>query len=120
MYLDFANLETNLSTLLVDLLNGLYGVQVVDTRVKANLVHDNDTSILGSLVKLTYGWRDVASSDDVGLTLDSGLDNSSVVGIRDQRDDEVMGSDGGLESLGVVHIEGDGTGARKVGSESLS
>jgi hypothetical protein len=43
----------------VDLVDGLDGVQVIDTRVETDLVHDGDTSLLGSGIKLLHGGRDL-------------------------------------------------------------
>lgn len=39
-----------LSTLGVDLVDGLEGIQVINTRVNTNLVHNNNTSSLGTMV----------------------------------------------------------------------
>lgn len=55
---DFINARifyADLSTLLVNLVDGLDSVQVVDTWVKADFVHDNDASITSSLVKSAHG-----------------------------------------------------------------
>lgn len=44
---------------LVDLVNGLDGVQVVNTGVETNLVHDSDACLLGCGIELQHGGRDV-------------------------------------------------------------
>jgi hypothetical protein len=38
-----------LSTVVVDLLDGLEGVQVINTGINTNLVHHNNTSLLGTV-----------------------------------------------------------------------
>jgi len=110
----------DLAALRVDLVNGLDRVEVIDTRVKADLVEDDDSGVLGSLIELAHGGGDVGGSNDVGLALDSGFDDSSVVGVGDEGNNKVVLSNSGLERLGVVDIEGDGSGAREIGGESLS
>ena len=103
----------------MDLVNGLDGVEVVDTRVKTNLVHDNNASLLGSGVELAHRRANVASGDDVGLALDSGLDDIGVVGVGDERDDEVVLSDSLLKSGGVRDIEGNRGRVAKIANEIL-
>ena len=81
---------------------------------RSNLVHDNDTGLLSSSVKLAHSRADVAGGDDVGLAFDSCLDDISVVGVGNERDNEVMLSNGLLESSSVVDIKGNRSGVRKV------
>lgn len=95
------------------------GVKVVDTGVKTNLVHDGDTSGLGLLVQLHHSWGDVGSGDDILLSLDSSLDDGSVVDIRDEGDGEVVTGDSGLEGAGIRDVEADGVGVGETSSELL-
>ncbi len=64
--------------------NSLDSVQVVDTGIEADLVHDDDTGILDSLIEFAHGGGDVTRSDDVGLALDGSLDHGSMVGVGDE------------------------------------
>lgn len=88
--------------------NGLDGIEMVNTGIETNLVHNRDASILCLLVELHHGGRHIAGSDDMLLLADSGLDDSGVEGIGDQADDEVMLGNLGVEGLFVGHIERDG------------
>ena len=83
-----------LSTLLMDLVNGLDGVEMINTGVKTDLIQDNNTSSLDLSVELPHGWRDVASGDDIGLALDRRLDDLSMVCVRNERDDEIVSGHG--------------------------
>jgi len=98
------------SALGVDLLDGLDGIQVINSWVKTNLVHDCDTGILGGLVELQHGWGDIAGCDDVLLVADGGLDDRCVEGIWDQGDDEVVLCDFSIESCLVGDVERDRMG----------
>lgn len=44
---------------LVHLIDSLDSIQVVQTRIQANLVEDGDAGVLGGLIQLLHGWRDV-------------------------------------------------------------
>lgn len=84
-----------------------------------NLVQDCDTGSLGLLVKLLHSRRDVRSSDDILLSLDSGLDDGNVVCVWNQRDGDVVLSDSLLESSGIVDVEANGVGVVESSSEVL-
>jgi hypothetical protein len=103
----------------VDTVDDVDSVEVVDTGVKTNLVHDGDAGGLGLLVQLLHGGGDVGGGDDVLLGLDGGFDDGGVEGVRDEGDGHVMLGDGGLEGGGVVDIEADGLGVGIVGGELL-
>lgn len=103
----------------VDLLDRLDGVQVVDARVEADLVHDGDAGSLGLGGQLLHGGADVAGGHDMLLGADGRLDDLGVEGVRDQGDDEVMLANGGVEGLLVVDIEGDRVGVGDAGGELL-
>ena len=64
--------------------NSLNSVQVVDTGIEADLVHDDDTGILDRLVEFAHGGRDVARGDNVGLALDGSLNHGSMIGVGDE------------------------------------
>lgn len=49
----------DLAARLVDLINGFDSIEMVDTRVKTDLVHDGDASLLRLSIQLHHGWRDV-------------------------------------------------------------
>lgn len=91
----------------------------VGKRTKANLVHDGDAGLLGGLVQLHHGGRDVARGDDVLLGPDGGLDDGRVPGVGDQADDEVVLGDLGVEGRVVAGIERDGGGALDAVGELL-
>jgi len=104
----------------VHLVNGLDGVQVVDTRVEANLVHDNNTCFLGRFFEGSHRGRDVASGDDMSLALDSCLDYYSVVSVRNEGDNEVVGGDSGFKCSCIIDIQRDGASTGKVSSKRFS
>lgn len=103
----------------MDLINGLDGVEVVNTRVETNLVHDDDASLLGSSIKLTHRRADIAGGDNVGLALDGGFDDIGVVGVGDERDDKVVLGDGLLQRSGVSDVERDRSRVAEVRDELL-
>lgn len=109
----------DLSAGLVNLVNGLDGVQVVQTGVKTNLVHDRDTSVLALLVQLHHGRGDVAGGDDMLLLADGRLDDGGVEGVGNQADDKVVLGHLGVQGLVVGHIEGDGGSILDTGGERL-
>lgn len=99
----------DLTLLLVDLLDGLDGVEVIDSGIETDLVHDNNTGVLDLLLKSFDSRRDVTGGDDVLLVTDSGLDDLDVVDVRDQRDDNIVLRDS-LVELGLV-LDIDGLGS---------
>lgn len=111
--------DADLATLLVDLADGLDGVQVIDTRVKTNLVHNDNTSLLRLLIELSDSRGNVAGSHNVGLAFDGGLNDGGVVGVGDERDDEVVGGNFALEVSGGVNVKGDGARVRKAVDQAL-
>lgn len=89
----------------MDFLNRLNSVKVIDTRVQADLIHDNYSSFLCLGIQLAHGGGNVARSDNMGLSLDSGLDDSGVISVRDERDHQVMFCYGGFECGCVIDIK---------------
>ena len=78
----------------MDLVDGLNGVEMINTGVKTNLIQDNNASSLDLSVELPHGRRDVAGGDDVGLALDRRLNDRSMVCVRNERDDEIVSGHG--------------------------
>lgn len=99
--------------------NEIDGIEMVDTRVKTNLVHDGNTGGLGLGVQLHHGRRNIRCGDNMLLSLDGGLDDIGVVDVGDQRNGDIVLGDGGLEGFGVVYIEADGLGVGIAASELL-
>ena len=62
---------------------------MIDTGIQPNLVHDDNSSLLGLLVKLAHHRTDVAGGDNMGLPLDSSLDDRSMVGVGDEGNDDI-------------------------------
>lgn len=110
---------TYLATLLVHLVDRLDSIQVVNTGVEANLVHNNDPCLLGFLVEGAHGWGDVRGRNNVRLALDGSLNDCRVVGERYKGDDEVVGSDLFLKIRGG-NVKRDPSGPGKSGGQGLS
>jgi hypothetical protein len=89
----------------MDFLDRLDSVKVVNTWVQANLVHDDDSRFLRLGVQLAHGGGNVARGDDMGLSLDGGLDNSGVKGVRDERNYQVVFRNSSLECRGIINVE---------------
>src|SRR3954468_15217026 len=104
----------------MNLVNCLDSVQMVHPGINANLVHDNNAGGTSLRIKGTHSRRDITGGDDVGLSLDSGFDDGGVISVRNEGDDEVMGSYCLLESGSVVNVQGDSGGNGKVSSQSFS
>lgn len=100
----------DLTTSLVNFVNGLDSVKVIDTRVQTDFVKDNDSGLLGFGLKLKHGRAGVRSGDDVLLVSDGRLDNMGVIDIGNQRDDEVVLSDFSVKGLFVIDVKRDGLG----------
>ena len=92
----------------MNLVDGLDSVQVVDTRVQADLVEDGDAGILGLLVESHHGLGDVGCGDNMLLDLDGGLDDDGVEGVGNEGDDQVVLGDLLLERIRVGDVERDG------------
>lgn len=107
------------------LVDRLDGVDVVDTRIEADLVHDDNACLLDLLFELADAGADVACRDDVRLTLDRCLDDIDVVSVRNERDDEVVLRDlllklGALLRLLRASVQREGGRVGQVIRESLS
>jgi hypothetical protein len=105
----------------VNSVNHVNSVKVVDSGVETDLVENSDTGLNSFLLKGLHGVRNIGSSDDVLLELDSGLDDVGVLSVGDERDDEVVFLDGSVERSFIRGVDGEsGGGTGKGRSERLS
>ena len=88
-------------------------------RIQTDLIHDRDTSLLSIRLQLLHSRRDVRSRHDILLGANSGLDDLGVVGVGNERDDEIDLLELLVESGGVVDVEGDGLGVLSAGGKLL-
>lgn len=95
----------HLATLSMHLIDCFDRVQMVDARIKTNLVHYNDARSLGFLIKFTHCRGYITGCDDVNFSLYRSLYDSRVVRVRDQRDDEIMCSNLSLEIIGIIDVQ---------------
>ena len=102
------------------LVDGLDSVQVVNTRIEADLIHDNDASLLDRFVESAHRRRDVASGDDMSLSLNSCLYYCGVVSVRNKGDYKVVVGNSGFKCSRIVDIQRDGASTGKVSSKRLS
>ena len=65
----------------VNLRDCLDSVQMIDAWVQSNLVHDDDTCLLGLSVQFTHRRTDIAGGNDMRLSLDGRLDDSRMVSV---------------------------------------
>jgi len=92
---------------------------MVNTGVEANLVHDDDTCLLGGFVKGTHRRRDVAGGDNMSLSLDGCLDDRGMMCVRNEGNDEVMGGDSGFQRGSIANIQRYGSCTRKFSAQRL-
>jgi len=104
---------------MANLRNGLDSVQVVDTRVQTNLVHDSDTSLLAVLVQLHHCRGDVRGRDNVLLGTDGRLDNQGVESVGDQGYGDIVLRESLVEGVVIADVEGDGSGVLEAFAELL-
>lgn len=111
---------TYLSAFCVNLVYRLYGVQVIHARIDAHLVQHDDAGFLDVGLELFHGRGHVAGGDDVRLASDGGLDDGRVVRKRDERYDEVVGRNLGVEGGNIGHVKGQRRGSWKGRPQPLS
>lgn len=104
----------DLASLVVNLADGLDGIEMIHARVDADFVQDGDTGLLGGTIELMHGGRDIASCHDIGLPLDGRADDVGMIDERDEGDDDVVVRDLAVEIRGL-DVQGDGGGARESG-----
>jgi len=88
---------------------GISGPNLVETS------HHGDIRLVVS----HHGGGDIGGGNDVGLGLDSRLDDLGVEGVGDQRDDNIVLSDGSIQSDLIVNIQRDGGGVGVASSKLL-
>jgi len=113
--------STYLSSLSVNLVNGLDSPKVINSRVQPDLVEHQHAGIDGLLIESLHGVRDVRGGNDVDvLVSNGGFDNEGVVGVRDEGNDEIVFGDESVEFGGVGDVDGDGVGTGNGGREGES
>lgn len=90
----------------MDLIDDLDSIQVINTGIKTNLVHYDDTSCLCFRIQLPHSWGYVAGSDYMCLAFDCGLNDSGVIGIGNKGDNDIICCDFLFKSSIVVDIQG--------------
>jgi len=91
----------------MNLIDRLYCIQVVDTRVKTYFIHDYNACGFDTLFQSPNCRRDVAGRNDVFFGFDSGFDDRNMVRVRNKRDNYINGSDGLLERKSIRDVERD-------------
>ena len=89
----------------MNLINCLHGIQVVDTRIKTNFIHDNDASGFNPTLKRLDRGRDITCRDDVCLAFDGSFNDRNMESVRDERNNCIYSRDGGLERRGISDIK---------------
>jgi len=84
------NFGQHLSPFIMYFPDGLHGIQVIDTRVHPHLVQNHKTLGLHVSVQGLHLGINVARGDHVCTRGEGCTDNSSVVSVRDKRDDYNM------------------------------
>jgi hypothetical protein len=103
----------------VNIVDGLDSPKVVDSRVNTDLVETDQSGVLELLLQSLHLGVDVAGGDNVSLLLESDLHDSSVVGVGNERDYDIVTLDGLSESIGGGNINRHGGSVWELGSESL-
>ncbi len=76
----------------MNLIDRLHGIQMVNTRVKAYFIHDNDASGFYTLFQCPNRRRNVARCDDMCGGFDSCFNNQNMERVGDKRDNCIYGS----------------------------
>jgi hypothetical protein len=97
----------------MNLIDCLHGIQMVDTRVKAYFIHDNDASGFCTLLQCSNFRRNVACRDDMCVAFDSCFNNQNMERVGDERDNCIYGSNRIIERRSISNIKRDGRRARK-------
>jgi len=88
----------------MNFVDGLDGVQMINARIKANLVEYDYTSSLCLGIKLSHSRVDVAGGDDVRLALDSCTDNGGMIRVGDEGNHKVVFSNCFFQSFSIINI----------------
>ena len=89
----------------MDLCDGLDGIQMIDTRIKANLIHDRDASFFDLGFELLHCRAGVGSCDDVHFLSYGRLDDRSMVGVGNQTDRDLDFADFGIQSCFIFNVQ---------------
>lgn len=92
---------------------------MINTRIQTDLVEDYDTGFPRCGIELTHGGGDVTGGHYMCLPFDGSLDDIGVVGVGNQRYDEIVRGHGGFESGGIGSIKGGCCRSGKALSELL-
>ena len=102
-----------LPALSMNLIDCLYGIQMVDTRVKAYFIHDNDTSGFCTLLQCPNRMGNVACRDDMCVAFDSCFNNQNMERVGDERDNCIYCRNRIIERRCISNIKRDSLRARK-------
>lgn len=102
-----------LPPLSMNLINRLHGIQMVDTRVKAYFIHDNDASGFCTVLQCPNRRRRVACRDDMCVAFDSCFNNQNMVRVRDKRDNSIYGGNSIIQRRSISNIKRDSRRARE-------
>ena len=101
----------------MDFVDELDGVEIIDARVQADLVHDGNAGFFDLFFEGEHCGRDVARRDDVGLGADCGFDDGGMVDVGDEGDDDVGFGELLVQCFFVRHVEADGVCVLDAGAE---
>jgi len=88
----------------------LNGVEVVDSWVQTNLIHDGDAGILALLLQRFHTIAHIAGRNNILLVADRALDDVGVECVGNERYDDVDLGYCGVERGGIGDVEGDRVG----------
>ena len=103
----------------MDLVDCFHGIEVVNSGIKSNFIHDDDPGFPRCCIELTHGRRDVTRCNNMSLSFDSGANNIRMVCIRNQGDNEIICRYFSLKGGGIGDIEGKSGSVRKPLPKSL-
>lgn len=86
----------------------LDGIEMIDSRVKTNLIHDGDAGVLALLLQGLHTIADVARRNDIRLVADRALDDVGVECVGNERYDNIDLGYCGVERCGIGDVERDG------------
>ena len=89
----------------MDLCDGLDGIQMIDTRIKANLIHDRDASFFDLGFELLHCRAGVRGGDDIHFLSYGRFDDQSMVGVGDQTDRDIDFADFRIQSRFIFDIQ---------------
>jgi hypothetical protein len=102
-----------LPPLSMNLIDCFHGVQVVDTRVKADFIHDDDASGFDTLLQCPNCRRDVACCNNMCVAFDSSFNDRNMERVRDKRDNSIDSCNSIVERRGISNVKRDSRRSRK-------